>query len=491
MAKLWSFNGGLHLDEHKAISTQHPLKPTALPKILVYPLLLRPGIHAKALVHPGEHVLRGQLIADSDHFFATPVHAASSGVVTAIEERPVAHPSGLTGQCIVIETDGRDLPVQHPANPDFHLLDPDSVRAIIRQAGIVGLGGAAFPTAVKLVPRANKAIDILIINGAECEPYITCDESLMRSQPEHVITGAQVLMHALGIGRCIIAVEDTMPQAYSALQTALERIGDMRIELASVPTVYPTGGERQLIRVLTGKETPSGGIPADVGVVCQNAGTAAAVYQAVCMGQPLTERIITVTGPGITAPQNLSVRIGTPISDLVSQCGGYTPAAKRLVMGGPMMGFALSTDAIPVMKATNCILVTGPATVDNDQPVLPCIRCGECANACPAQLLPQQLYWYSRASNVERAQAYNLADCIECGCCNVVCPSHIPLVQYFRFAKGKLQQKALETVKTEQAKYRHEIRSQRKEKEDAEKAERARKKREMLEKMKTNTTEES
>ncbi|MFA5983768.1 MAG: electron transport complex subunit RsxC [Methylococcaceae bacterium] len=488
MANLWRFNGGLHLNEHKELSTHTPLRAAEIPAELVYPLQLRPGIQATPLVKVGERVLRGQCLADSGHGFATPIHASTSGIIKSIENRLVPHPSGLAGECLVLQSDGKDDALAVETCGDFRSLTPESVRHLIRNAGIVGLGGAAFPTAVKLAPKMPQQIDTLIINGAECEPYITCDDSLIRSTPAQIIVGAQILMHALGIWRCLIAVEDTMPQALAALQLAQTEIGDLRIEIIAVPTVYPTGGERQLIKVLTGKETPSGGIPADVGIVCQNAGTAAAVFEAIVNGKALTERIITVTGLGIKSPQNLRVRIGTPIKDLVQQCGGYSAQAQRLIMGGPMMGFALAHDDIAVVKASNCILVTSASEIQSDAPVLPCIRCGECANVCPVQLLPQQLYWHSRSDQVENCKTFNLFDCIECGCCNMVCPSHIPLVQYFRFAKGKLMAKVQDATKTEKAKYRHDVRSLRKQKEDLEKAERAKKKKATLEKMQAKTS---
>ena len=319
-----------------------------------------------------------------------------------------------------------------------------------------------------------------MLNGAECEPYITCDDSLSRHYPHAVLGGAKILTHILGVACCLLAIEEDMPQAIAALEKAKSE-GDYRqIEIVPVPVIYPMGGERQLIQVLTGKEVPSGGLPAEVGVVCHNVATAAAVYQAITTGEPLISRIVTVTGQGVRRPQNLLVRIGTPIAELVEHCGGYTDSAERLIMGGAMMGIALPTDDIPITKAANCILVAGRDEVVGEKHSMPCIRCGACATACPVSLLPQQLYWHSRADSLDRVMAYHLPDCIECGCCDVVCPSHIPLVQHFRSAKSKVAAKEQERLKADQARFRYEARQERKQREQLEKAESAKRKKELL-----------
>ncbi|PKM10678.1 MAG: electron transport complex subunit RsxC [Gammaproteobacteria bacterium HGW-Gammaproteobacteria-3] len=484
MLKSWSFHGGLRLPGHKHLSAQAPIIDAGVPSQLIYPLQLRPGVHLHATVNLSDRVVRGQIIADAEHALATPIHAASSGTVHAIENRLIPHPSGLADECIIIATDGLDeaLPAAHPV--DFRHEQPGVIRHLIRQAGIVGLGGAAFPTAIKLNPGPKRQVDTLLLNGAECEPYITCDNSLMQAEPNAVIEGALILMHALQVERGIIAIEEPMTEAFARLSEALEQHRNLRLSIVRIPALYPTGGEKQLIKVVTGKETPSGGIPADVGIICQNVGTAAAVYQAVSRGLPLTERIITVTGQGVNKQQNMRVRIGTPISELIGQAGGYSHDVKRLIMGGPMMGFALPEDDIPVVKATNCILAASDNEIVGAKEARPCIRCGDCAKACPVNLLPQQLYWHSRADNLDKCKEFSLFDCIECGCCEVVCPSHIPLVQYYRAAKSKILVKAKESEKSAIAKRRHDAHLDRKAREQAEKAERARQKKAALAKVK-------
>jgi len=480
--KLWSFTGGVHLDTHKESSSRAPLQTARLPKALIYPLQGRGGLNAKPLVEPGERVLKGQIIARDDSPMNPPIHAATSGVVRAVEERPLPHPSGLSDLCIVIDADGEDESAEFEGVADYRKLKPQELRERIHEAGIVGLGGAAFPTAVKISPGECREVDTLILNGAECEPYITCDDSLLRNFPDEVLGGAKILMHILRVERCLLGIESDMPEAIAALEAEWQRGDYCGIEIVPVPAVYPTGGEKQLIKVLTGREVPAKGIPADIGVVCQNVGTAAAIYKAIVRGEPLISRIVTVTGLGIRQPQNLLARIGTPIAELVEQCGGYTPPVQRLILGGPMMGFALPTDELPILKSANCVLAAGPQEVIGDKQAMPCIRCGECANACPVNLLPQQLYWYGRADNLERVLDYNLPDCIECGCCDYVCPSHIPLVQYFRAAKSKVAEKERERRKADHARERFEARQARKEREKLEKAEIARRKKAMLDK---------
>ncbi|MEW6352896.1 MAG: electron transport complex subunit RsxC [Pseudomonadota bacterium] len=465
MSKTWRFPGGLHLPGYKEISTTLPVAAAAVPRYLIFPLQQHIGAPAKPLVAAGDKVLKGQMIAKADGYVSAPVHASSSGTVVAVEERPIPHPSGLRALCIVVETDGRDEWIAHQPVRHYTQLDPSALRNVIREAGIVGLGGAGFPTFIKLNRTPDKIIDTLILNGAECEPYITCDDMLMRERPEEIIAGLFIMRHALQARACIIGIEDNKPEAAAALARVIHDLHVKDVRIALLPTRYPAGGEKQLIQTLTGKEVPSNGLPLHIGVVCHNVGTAVAVHRAVNHGEPLISRYVTVSGPGIEQPRNLDARLGTPMRDLIAQCGA--PHEGRFLMGGPMMGFALHDLDAPVIKTTNCILAQPqPAP----QTVLPCIRCGACAEVCPASLLPQQLYWHARAKDFSKAQAYNLFDCIECGCCNAVCPSHIPLVDYYRFAKTEIAAQEQEKRKADVARRRHEFRLQRLEREKQERA---------------------
>jgi len=468
MNKLWRFPGGLHLPGHKDESTAVSVAAAQLPRFLVLPLQQHIGEPAKALVKVGDHILKGQMIAKASGYVSAPVHASSSGTVVEIGERPIPHPSGLHALCIVIETDGQDTWLPHHPVEDYRQLDPSALRNIIREAGIVGLGGAGFPTYIKLNRGADKVIDTLILNGAECEPYITCDDMLMRERPEEIIAGLFIMRHALQARACIIGIEDNKPHAIAALARVIHDLKVKDIRVAPIPTRYPAGGEKQLIKVLTGREVPSNGLPLHIGVVCQNVATATAVYRAITYGEPLISRYVTVSGPGIQQPRNLEVLLGTPIRELIEQCGGAPDDSGTFLMGGPMMGFPLHNLAAPVIKTTNCILAQPPAAPA--QPVLPCIRCGVCAEACPVSLLPQQLYWHAAAKDFTKAQSYNLFDCIECGCCTSVCPSNIPLVDYYRFAKTEIAAQELEKRKADTARNRHEFRLQRLERDKAERA---------------------
>jgi electron transport complex protein RnfC len=338
---------------------------------------------------------------------------------------------------------------------------------------VVGLGGAVFPTARTAERAADAGIHTLIINGAECEPWISCDEMLMREHPERVVLGARILARAAGARRILLAIEDQMGAVMTALKEAVNAVaeGDV-VEVVRIPTIYPEGGDRQLIQVLTGLEVPVGGYPHDLGLLCQNVATAAAVADAVVDGRPMVERIVTLTGNGVAEPRNLLALLGTPIADLVAACGGYRPDAARLVIGGPMMGYALDSDANPLIKAGNCVLVLDQHDIAPLQAELPCIRCGECARVCPAQLLPQQLNFFIRAQQWAQAEEWGLDSCIECGCCDYVCPSHIPLVDWFRYGKGELRQREREQAFAELSKERFEAREARLARAEDEKARR-------------------
>ena len=478
---LHRFHGGLRLPGNKAQSLLSPVRVMPVPPRLVLPLAQHIGTPAEPLVTVGERVLKGQMIARANGYVSVPIHAPSSGTVVEIGDRAVPHPSGLHAACIVIDTDGRDETAPDILSDDPTQLDPSELRNRIRNAGIVGLGGAGFPSFIKLNPGPERPIHTLLINAAECEPYITCDDMLMRTRAADVVSGARILQYALQAETCLIAIEDDKPEAAAAMRTAIDASSEATsMAVVQIPTVYPSGGEKQLIRIVTGREVPSQGLPADIGVICHNPGTAAAVHRALIEGEPLITRLVTVTGEGVASPGNLEVRIGTPIADVIAAAGGYTEHAHRLLMGGPMMGFALGTDAVPVVKTTNCLLVASRTELPLPQEQLPCIRCGACVDACPVLLLPQQLYWHAHAKDFDRIQDFNLFDCIECGCCSYVCPSHIPLVQYFRFAKTEIWNQERERAKADIARQRHEFRLFRQEREKEERAARLKQKQKAL-----------
>ncbi|WP_019530564.1 electron transport complex subunit RsxC [Dasania marina] len=478
--KTYPTPGGVHPPQNKSQSTGGPIQQASLPTELVLPLSQHIGAPAKAIVAVGDKVLKGQCIAKANGNISAYIHAPSSGDVIAIEPRAIPHASGMQDNCIVIKTDGEDNWCALQGCEDFRLLAPSDLIAQIRLAGITGLGGAGFPTAVKLITSdtqasLNKAIDTLIINGTECEPYITADDVLMRERAQQVISGIQILQHIIKPSTStLIGVENNKPEAIAALEAAIAEAGSepgaSNITVVSFEGKYPSGGEKQLIQTLTGREVPSGGLPADVGIVCQNVGTVAAIHDAIVLGKPLISRITTVTGQACAQPQNVEVLIGSPIAHVLAQAGFDADACHRLVMGGPMMGFTLTDTSVPIIKATNCLLAASEAELPTPPPAQACIRCGMCAEACPASLLPQQLYWYARSKEYDKLEELNLFDCIECGACSYVCPSTIPLVQYYRASKADIREHKAEMHKAEQSKVRFEARQQRLEREEQEKA---------------------
>jgi len=461
---LGTLHGGLRLTSRKDRSTQQPIQHVPVPQQLVIPITQHAGDPAHPVVGIGERVLKGQLIAESGGQISAPVHASSSGKVVAIEPWPVSRRLGGNAPCIVIECDGEDRAVVLPeAIAPFETMDQDVLFQKILQGGIVGLGGAVFPTAQKLMHASITPLEHLVLNGVECEPEISCDDMLMREQADEILAGAQILMHALGVAHCFVAVESDKPEAIRAIADVLTELQDERIVIKQVPTIYPSGAEDQLVQLVTNKEVPSGGLPTDVGCVVQNVGTAAAVYRWIAKGEPLIARVTTVTGDGINAPMNVFARIGTTVADIVNFVGGYSENVCHLVIGGPMTGKSVTNDRIPLVKATNCILALQEVVqITKEQP---CIRCGDCATACPVQLLPQQLFWYACADNEAKLRSHGLMDCIECGCCDLVCPSHIPLTADFRMAKARMRELADEVARAERARERYVAHTERLEKE--------------------------
>jgi len=491
--QLFSFPGGVKLDSKKDQSNQSPIKSAIVPRYLTIPLSQHIGQSSEPIVKIGDKVLKGQLLAHAKKdALSAAVHASSSGTIIAIEDRQISHPSGLTAPCIILETDGYDQWIECSVEKNIHALDTTQIIERISDAGIVGLGGALFPTAPKLTTAAQKKVNTLIINAAECEPYISCDDVLMQKRPEEIILGILLIKKAVNAKNCIISIEDNKPQAYQSLLQAIKGYQPLysdavlaaKIELIQIPTRYPAGGEKQLIQVLTGTEVPSGKLPMDIGILCQNISTAAAVYQAVYRGEALMSRIVTITGGAIKQPQNIEVLIGTPIREVLEQAGLNKENIDKIILGGPMMGFAIPSIDSPITKASNCILVSEQQELSTRPPAMPCIRCARCADSCPMSLLPQQMYWYARARDLEKSQDYHLFDCIECGCCSYVCPSNIPLVQYFRYAKKEILDDKEERSKSNLARERHEFRVERLDNIKKAKAEASRLKKEKLAKKK-------
>ena len=467
MLNLFKFKGGVKPPTNKTQSNDKPIARAPLPSRLVVPLHQSIGGTPRPVVQAGDRVLKGQLIGEADGWISAAVHAPTSGTVMAVAMHGQPHPSGLDALCVVIEPDGKDEWVERQPI-DYKALSPEQVRELLQRSGVVGLGGAVFPTHGKLTASKMVPMEELVINGAECEPFITCDDLLMRERAEDVVRGVGIFRDLLQPKKVLIGIEDNKPEAVAAMTAAVQALGE-NFAVVAVPTRYPAGGAKQLIRVLTGKEVPAAKRSTDLGVQCFNVATAYTAWRAIAHGEPVISRLVTVTG-NVREPRNYEVLIGTPMDELL-QLGQPEPDTDGIIMGGPMMGFLVPDGAVPVVKATNCLIAHSPRLFPAPPPEMPCIRCGECARACPHELQPFEMYWFSRARNFGKTQEYNIFDCIECGCCSFVCPSRIPLVQYFRFAKSEIWARERDKKAADGAKERFEFKQFRDEREKAEKAE--------------------
>ncbi|WP_145563909.1 electron transport complex subunit RsxC [Yersinia aldovae] len=454
---IWDFDGGIHPPEMKLQSSTVPMRVASLPDELIIPLQQHLGPEGELCVKVGEHVLRGQPLTIG-RGRTVPIHAPTSGTITAIAPHTTAHPSGLAELCVHITPDGEDRRPPPQSWADYTQRDKTALLDRIHQAGIAGLGGAGFPTASKLQSGLN-GVNTLIINAAECEPYITADDKLMQDHADEVVSGIRILIHLLQPKQVLIGIEDNKPQAITALRHALRIHED--IQLRVVPTKYPSGGAKQLTKLLTGKEVPFGKHSSAIGVLMHNVGTVVAIKRAIIDDEPLIERVVTLTGDALSQPGNFWARIGTPVRHLLALAGFQPQPQPMVIMGGPLMGFTLPSLDVPIVKISNCILAPAEAEMGLSEPEQSCIRCGLCVDACPAGLLPQQLYWFSRGDEHEKARNHNLFDCIECGACAYVCPSNIPLVQYYRQEKAEIRALDQESARAAEAKARFEAKQAR------------------------------
>ncbi len=478
MAKrgLHRFHGGVFPKTYKSLSLKHPIVSAPIPERLILPVKQLSGQKIDWHVAVGDTVQKNQCLIsaakENKKGIVVPIHAPTSGIIEAIEMAPLPHPSGLNARAIIIKPDFKDSTLENVLNVNgAQPKTPQQLKDILLNAGIVGLGGAGFPTFAKL-PNQTGLIKTLIINGAECEPFITCDDVLMQTQAEEILKGALMVAHTLDIPHIVCGIEANKPAAIQAMQMAADALTKSdathttQIRIQTLPAVYPMGGEKQLIQELTGIEIPAKTHAIDSGLLVFNVATFTAIFKAIHLGEPLTQRFVTVAGLGLKHSYNALVRIGTPFITLAQAGQPKQPIESPLIMGGPMMGFQVADNQVPVIKTTNCILVQPPEPAQAT--VMPCIRCGECMDACPVNLLPQQMFWHSQAHEFDKVEKLNVFDCIECGCCSYVCPSHIPLVQFYRHAKSEIKHMHAEQQAAELAKQRHEFRLARIEREKQE-----------------------
>ncbi len=492
---LIDFHGGVHPAENKQPAASEELQFAGVPEVLFIQLPVT-NIDLELHCKIGDKVLKGQILASDKENRQPPVHAPTSALVKQIVKIPSPHPSGVSVLMLELHQDGKDCWV------DRHTIDFNAVLATkpevlidkIFSAGITGMGGAGFPTATKLnmansIKPPNNQSKLLLLNGAECEPFISCDDKLMQTQPEKILKGAQLLAHCIGAEKIQIVVEDNKTDALQALRDAREAM-QLEIGIITIPTKYPSGGEKQLIEIVTGKQVPKEKFPAHMGITVQNLATTTAVYDALVEDTPLIERLVTVTGKSLKLRANYRVLLGTPVAYLLKQAGFDPLQHSQIIMGGPMMGHNLSSLKTPIVKTTNCIIAPSETELPKAPDALACIRCGLCTEVCPAELLPQQLYWHSRAEELNKLERLNLFDCIECGACSFVCPSHIPLVEYYRFAKTALRNKQAEKIQIEAARLRHDKRQLRLDRLQQEKALRRKQRAEEAQRRKQQRLEE-
>ena len=431
-----TFRGGVHAPHRKNDTRNKAIEIMKAPGLVYIPLQQHIGAACQPLVKPGDVVKLGQKIGEPGGFVGAPVHASVSGIVKDI--RQVPHPSVGSGLAVVIENDGKDEPDDSITPGDISSMDADRIKELILEAGIVGMGGAAFPTHVKFSPPKEKPIDTVILNGAECEPYLTADHRLMLEAAEDVADGLKVIMKVLGVERAYIAIEDNKPDAVRIMTDTVKEV--QGVDVTVLKTKYPQGAEKQLIYVVTGRQVPSGGLPMDVGVIVSNVGTSAAIARAIKTGMPLVERVVTVTGSGVAEPKNLMVRIGTSFMDVIQACGGFVEEPAKVISGGPMMGIGQYTLDVPVIKGTSGILVLTREEAKIPD-VEPCIRCAKCVDACPMGLMPLMISAYALKEDYDNSEKFHAMDCIECGCCSYSCPAKRPLVQSIRVAKKMITDK--------------------------------------------------